>query len=123
MHRSLQICSYIVTGRILCLISTNLKKLDLVDKFNDTSRHLDDKLTIDYPEFEQHISDIYPAELQLTKGNVCDEETSFLDLNITVVDDDIHTSVYDKRDDFVNFPWLSGDVPRLSSYGIYISFC
>ena len=37
----------------------------------------------------------------------------------------IHTSVYDKRDDFgfpiVNFPWLSGDVPRLPSYGIYIS--
>ena len=38
---------------------------------------------------------------------------------------DLHTSVYDKRDDFgfpiVNFPWLSGDVPRLPSYGIYIS--
>ena len=37
----------------------------------------------------------------------------------------IHTSVYDKRDDFgipiVNFQWLSGDVPRLQSYGIYIS--
>ena len=36
-----------------------------------------------------------------------------------------HTSVYDKRDDvgfpIVNFPWLSGDVPRLPSYGIYIS--
>ena len=33
--------------------------------------------------------------------------------------------VCDKRDDFglpiVNFPWLSGDVPRLPSYGIYIS--
>ena len=31
----------------------------------------------------------------------------------------------DKRDDFgfpiVNFPWLSGDVPRLPSYSIYIS--
>ena len=37
---------------------------------------------------------------------------------------DIHTSVYDKRDNFgfpiVNFPWLSGDVPRLPSNGIYI---
>ena len=45
------------------------------------------------------------------------------DLNIKVIS--IHTSVYDKRDDFgfpiVNFPWLSGDVPRLPSYGIYIS--
>ena len=33
--------------------------------------------------------------------------------------------VYNKRDDFgfpiVDFPWLSGDVPRLPSYGVYIS--
>ena len=107
------------------------KKLDIVDKFNDTctctSRYLGDILTIDNPEFEQHtrISDIYPAELQLNKANACDKETPFLDLNIKVVDDDIHTILYDKHDDFgfpiVNFPWLSGDVPRLSSYGIYIS--
>ena len=38
---------------------------------------------------------------------------------------DVHTSVYDKHDDFgfpkVNNPWLSGDAPRLPSYGIYIS--
>ena len=48
-----------------------------------------------------------------------------MDLNIKVIGSDIHTSVYHKRDDFgfpiVNFPWLSGDVPRLPSYGIYIS--
>ena len=59
------------------------------------------------------------------KANTSDKETSFLDLNIKVVGSNIHTSVYDKRDDFgfpiVNFPWLSGDVPRLPSYGIYIS--
>ena len=33
--------------------------------------------------------------------------------------------VYDKRDDFdfdiVNFPFLDGDVPRSTSYGVYIS--
>ena len=48
-----------------------------------------------------------------------------LTLNIKAIGSDIHTSVYDKRNDFgfpiVNFPWLSGDVPRLPSYGIYIS--
>ena len=92
--------------------------------FNDTSRYLDDIFTIDNPEFEKHIPDIYPAELQLNKANNSDKETSFLDLNIKVIGSDIHTSVYDKRDDFgfpiVNFPWLSGDVPRLPSYGIYI---
>ena len=40
----------------------------------------------------------------------------------------IHISVYDKGDNFgfpinVNIPWLSSDVPRLPSYGIYISKC
>ena len=35
------------------------------------------------------------------------------------------TKIYDKRDDFdfeiVNFPFLDGDVPRPTSYGVYIS--
>ena len=46
-------------------------------------------------------------------------------LNSKVIGNNIYTSVYDKRVDFgfpiVNFFWLSGDVPRLPSYGIYIS--
>ena len=75
--------------------------------------------------FAEHISDIYRRELQLNKANTSDKETSFFDLNIKVIGNNIHTSVYDKRDDFgfsiVNFPWLSGDVPRLLSYGIYVS--
>ena len=100
------------------------KRFDLKDKFNDTSRHLDDMFTIDNPAFAEHIPDIYPKELQLNKANTSDKETSFLDLNIKVIGNDIHTSVYDKCDDFgfpiENFPWLSGDVPRLPSYGIYI---
>ena len=84
--------------------------------FNDTSRYLDDIFTIDNPEFEKHIPDIYPTELQLNKAITSDKETSFLDLNIKVVGSDVHISVYDKHDDFgfpiVNFPWFSGDVPR-----------
>ena len=34
--------------------------------------------------------------------------------------------IYDKRDDFdfdiLNFPFLDGDVPRATSYGVYIPF-
>ena len=43
--------------------------------FNDTSRYLDDIFTIDNPEFEKHIPDIYQAELQLNKANTSDKET------------------------------------------------
>ena len=97
----------------------------LIDMFNDTSRYLDDIFTIDNPEFEKHIPDIYPTDLQLNKAITSDKETSFLDFDIKVVGSDVHTSVYDKRDDFgypiVNFPWFNGDVPRLPSYVVYIS--
>ena len=39
--------------------------------------------------------------------------------------DIVSTKIYDKRADFdyeiVNFPILDGDVPRSTSYGVYIS--
>ncbi|KAK3088048.1 hypothetical protein FSP39_013922 [Pinctada imbricata] len=101
------------------------RKHDDVKCFISTSRYLDDILTIDNPVFEKYKDVIYPQELTLNKANFTDTETPFLDLNIKIVNGEIHTSVYDKRDDFgfniVNFPWLDGDVPRLPSYGIYIS--
>ena len=87
------------------------KRFDLIDKFNDTSRYLDDIFTIDNPEFAEHIPDIYPRELHLNKANTWDKETSFLDLNFKVVGSNIHTSVYDKRNDF-GFPIVK-EQPRL----------
>ena len=33
----------------------------------------------------------------------------------------VSTKIYDKWDDFDNFPFLDGDIPRRTSYGIYIS--
>ena len=39
------------------------KRFDLIDKFNDTSRYLDDIFTIDNLEFAEHIPDIYIQEL------------------------------------------------------------
>ena len=69
------------------------KRFDLIDKFNDTSRYLDDIFTIDNPEFAEHIPDIYPRELQLNKANTSDKETSFLDLNIICsISDDLSCS-------------------------------
>ena len=69
------------------------RQYHLIDMFNDTSRYLDDIFTIDNPEFEKNIPDIYPTILQLNKANTSDKGTSFLDLSIKVVGSDIHTSV------------------------------
>ena len=55
------------------------KRFDIKDKFNDASQYLDDIFTIDNPEYAEHISDIYPRELQLNKANTSDKVTSFLD--------------------------------------------
>ena len=35
----------------------------------------------------------------------------------------VSSKIYDKRDDFdiVNFPFLDGDVPNSTSYGVYFS--
>ena len=71
------------------------------------------------------VNRIYPSELQLNKANVSDTEASFLDLHLSIPDGFVKTKSYDKRDDFdfdiVNFPFLDGDVPRSTSYGVYVS--
>ena len=55
------------------------KQYHLIDMFNDTSRYLYDIITIDNPELQKHIPDIYPKELRLNKANTLDKESSFLD--------------------------------------------
>ena len=44
---------------------------------------------------------------------------------MSISNDIVSTKIYDKRDDFdfeiVNFPFLDGDVPPTTSYGVYIS--
>ena len=54
-----------------------------------------------------------------------DTEASFLNLHLSISDRFVKTKIYDTRDDFdfdsVNFPLLDGDVPRSTSYGVYIS--
>ena len=45
------------------------------------------------------------------------------DLNLCIFNGTVSTKIYDKRDDFdfVNFLFLDGDVPRRTSYGVYMS--
>ena len=61
----------------------------------------------------------------MNKENTKDTEASFLDTNITIKGKKFITSLYDKRDAFncqiVNYPDLSGNIPKRTSYGVYIS--
>ena len=72
---------------------------------------------------KQHTTDsmkqIYPSELQLNKANTSNTEAAFLDLHLSISNDIVATKIYDFE--IVNFPFLDGDVPRSTSYGVYIS--
>lgn len=98
---------------------------DIISAFNDTSRYLDDICNIDNNYFDNMVQDIYPKELELNKANSSDKEASFLDLHLFIESGKIKTKIYDKRDDFnfsiVNYPNLKGDIPKSTSYGVYIS--
>ena len=101
------------------------KQADVIDAFNTTSRYLDDILDINNVYFDNMVRQIYPSELQQTKTNTSDTEAAFLYLHLSISIDIVSTKIYDKRDDFdfeiFNFPFLDGDVPRSTSYGVCIS--
>ena len=98
--------------------------VDVIDAFNTTSRYLDDILNIHNVYFDNMVGQIYPSELQLNKANTSDTKAAFFDLHLSISNDIVSTKIYDKRDDFdfeiFNFPFLDGDVPRSTSYGVYI---
>ena len=98
---------------------------DIIEAFNSTLIYLDYLLNINNIYFEQLVNWIYPVELQLNSANSSDTEAPFLDLNLSISNGTVSTKIYDKRDDFdfdiVNFPFLDEDVPRRTSYGVYVS--
>ena len=71
------------------------------------------------------VNRIYPPKLQVNKANTSDTEAPFLDLHLFISNGFVSSKVYEKSDDFdfdiVNFPFLDGDVPHSTSYGVYIS--
>ena len=110
---------YPIAWKIICCPVSPENQADIIKSFISTSRYIDNIY------FEQIVNQIYLAELQLNKSNSSDTEGPFLDLNLSISNGTVSTKIYDKRDDFdfdiVNFPFLDGDVPLCTSYGIYIS--
>ena len=103
------------------------ENIHLARKFSDSFRYIDDLIIFNNDDLmNEHKHMIYPKELLLNKENKSNKQTSFLDINIRILDNNtIHTSTYDKRDDFnfkINsFPNLSGNVHAERTHGIIIS--
>ena len=69
---------------------------------------------------------MYPAELEIKETTESTTSASYLDLLLSIKRDcQLHTSIYDKRDDFnfhiTNFPFLSSIIPSSPAYGVFIS--
>ena len=74
-------------------------------KFKHTLRYIDDLLTLNNPHFEQEIPNIYPSQLVLKKTTEATDKLSYLDMYIHIEGRRFFTSVFDKRDAFVNHPF------------------
>ena len=72
------------------------KQADIICAFSTTSGYLDDILNINNLNFDNMVSQIYPAELQLTKAITSDTESAFLDLHLSISNDIVSTIIYDR---------------------------
>ena len=109
---------------IQSLLSTGRKQL--ASRFNFTYRYIDDVLSINNPEFENYLGQMYPVELEIKDTTESNTSASYLDLLLSIGrDGQFHTSIYDKRDDFnfhiTNFPFLSSNIPTSPAYCVFIS--
>ena len=105
---------------IQSLLSTDKKKLDF------TLECIDDVLSINNPDFENYLGQMYHAELEIKDTTESNTSASYLDLLLSIGrDGQLRTSLYDKRDDFnfyiTNFPFLSSNIPSSLAYGVFIS--
>ena len=101
-------------------------KRRLASQFNFTYRYIDDVLSINNPDFENYLGQMYPPELEIKDTTESNTSASYLDLLLSIGrGGQLHTSLYDKRDDFnfhiTNFPFLSINIPSSPAYGVFIS--
>ena len=69
-------------------------------------------------------NDIYPKALEIVPTNSNNDNSTFLDLDISIVNSKFHWKLYDKRRDFqfsvITFPNLNSKVSNRLSYGVLI---
>ena len=98
----------------------------MASRFNFTYRYIDDVLSINNPEFENDLGQMYPVELEIKDTTESNTSASYLDLLLSIGrGGQLHTSIYDKGDDFnfhiTNIPFLGSNIPTSPAYGVFIS--
>ena len=82
----------------------NLAKTDvgLARKFNLCKRYIDDEFVGNFPEFKEHIYQIYPRELEIKLESNNNKEVAYLDLLLKSENDCLISSVYFRPKDSQN---------------------
>ena len=83
-------------------------------------------MSINNPEFENYLGQMYPAALEIKDTTERTTSAPYLNLLLSIGrDGQLHTSIYDKRDDFnfhiTHFPFLGSNIPSSPVYGVFIS--
>ena len=110
---------------IQTLLSTGKKQL--ASWSNLTYRYIDDVFSMNNPELEYYLGQMYPAKLEIkdTTESISLPASYLYLLLLIGRDGQLHTSIYDKRNDFnfhiTNFPFLSSNISSSSAYGVFIS--
>ena len=104
----------------------DLNGKETASRFNLTYRYIDDVLSRNNPEFEHYLGQMYLAELEIKDTRESTTSASYLDLLLSIGrDGQLHTSVYDKRDDFnfhiTNLSFPSRNIPSSPAYCVFIS--
>ena len=100
----------------------------LARKFGLVFRYIDDLLALnDGGSFERNHHNIYPTELQLNKENIDNNNTTFLDLHISIDNKVFKTKLFDKRDNFgfhiTRLPYKSSNIPNRMFYTTISTEC
>jgi len=101
------------------------KRCQIIKFFKNCGRYIDDLLMVNNNnKMTELMCSIYPKELELVPDDGDGTTAPFLDLFLTVDRGVVFSSIYDKRDNFdfpiVNFPTLTGNIPKKSSYGVFV---
>ena len=96
-------CSSQIADLFLCyreyIYMTSLlrdKRMGLAKLLSDNSRYVDDLSILNYRNFSNLIADIYPEDLVMERSGDDDKDICYLDVRITIGDDELTTEVYKK---------------------------
>lgn len=102
------------------------KDIFLARKFTHCFRYIDDLIAFNNNNLITRLKhEIYPPELILNKENKDNTQCTYLDIKMTIKNNNIYTDLYDKRNDFNfainNFPYIHSNIHGKRTYGIVIS--